>query len=250
MKRLIFGSAFALLFGFGCQKNTQLIEQIAKLEKRIELLEQRIKAAPAPGAPKQEEPQAQAFEIPVGDSFVWGNPSASITLTEFTDYQCPFCVKVHTDLIEKIQEDPELKSKVKVVFKHFPLSFHKNARPASKAALAAGEQGSDCFWKMTKVLYNKQKELSGELTTEDYKKWASEVQCDQNGKVAGLNVDKFVADLKNNDAKYEKTIQADMDLGANKAQVRGTPSIYVQGWKLGQRSVEAVKQLIKDKNLN
>lgn len=249
MKKLVFASVIGLFLGFGCQKNNnQLTEQIAKLEKRIELLEQRLKAAPVAG--KQEEQQTQAFDIPAGESFVWGNPNATITLTKFSDFQCPFCQKAHNDLVEKIQEDPDLKNKVKIVFKHFPLNFHKNARPASKAALAAGEQGPDCFWKMTKVLYSKQRELSGELTPEEYKKWAAEVQCEQSGKLASLNVEKFMGDLSKNDQKYDKMIQADMDLGANKANVRGTPTFYVNGWKLGQRNVDAVKQLIKEKNLN
>ena len=106
MKKLVFASLMGLFLGFGCQKNNNLFtEQIAKLEKRIELLEQRIKAAPAAG--KQEEQQTQAFDIPVGESFTWGNPNAPITLTKFTDFQCPFCVKAHNDLVEKVQEDPE-----------------------------------------------------------------------------------------------------------------------------------------------
>ncbi len=41
MKRLVFASVIGLFLGFGCQKNNnQLTEQIVKLEKRIELLEQ------------------------------------------------------------------------------------------------------------------------------------------------------------------------------------------------------------------
>jgi protein-disulfide isomerase len=249
MKKLIFTSIIGLFLGFGCQKNNnQLLEQIAKLEKRIELLEQRLKATPP--AVKPKEPQAQAFDLPTGESFLWGNPNASITLTQFSDFQCPFCVRAHNELVEKIQEDPELKNKVKIVFKHFPLNFHKNARPASKAALAAGEQGLDCFWKMTKVLYANQSELSKELTATEYKKWAGEVQCEQNGKLASLDVEKFMGDLSKNDQKYDKMIQADMELGSSKAQVRGTPSFFVNGWELKQRNVEAVKQIIKEKNLN
>lgn len=243
MKRLVFASALTLFAAIGCQKNnTQLTDQLAKLEKRIELLEQRLKAAPVG---KQEEPQKEAFDIPVGNSYTWGNPNAKITLVEFSDIQCPFCVKAHESLVEKIQVDPDLKDKVKIVYKHFPLSFHKNARGASKATLAAGEQGPDAFWKMTKYLYSKQRELSRELSEEqwfqEYKKWAQE---------AGLNAEKFATDLRANDKKYEEMIQADMDLGSNKVNVRGTPSFFVNGWKLGQRNVEAVKQLINDKNLN
>jgi protein-disulfide isomerase len=245
MKKIIALAALFTLLSTSCQKkDDQLTDRIAKLEKRIELLEKRLTAVPA--QPPQAAEQTQAYDIPVGKSFVLGNPNAPITLSKFTDFQCPFCARAHETFVEKIFEDPELKDKVKVVFKHFPLSFHQNAKSASKAALAAGEQGSDCFWKMTKLLYNGQRELS----EDNYKKWASEVSCKKNdGSVAALDATKFWNDYKNKDADYEAQIAADIKLGTENAAVRGTPSFYLNGWKLGQRSVEAVKSLIAEKAL-
>jgi protein-disulfide isomerase len=248
MKKLIVPVILGLLFAAGCQKNnSQVAEQIAKLEQRIEVLEKRLSAAPAQQQQGQAQAeQTQAYDLPVGSSYVMGNPSAPITLTKFSDYQCPFCERAHSTFVEKILEDPKLKDNVKIVFKHFPLSFHKNARAASKAALAAGEQGHDCFWQMTKKLYTGQREL----TDENYKKWAKETKCkDNSGKVVALDVAKFEKDYKNNDEKYEKMIKEDMDLGMNKASVRGTPSFFLNGWKLSQRSVEAVKQMIEEKGM-
>lgn len=245
MKRIVYSSALVLLFSMGCQKtNQQLVERIAQLEKRIEVLEKRLSAAPA--QPPAATEQTAAYDIPVGQSYVSGNPTAALTLAVFSDYQCPFCSQAHDNLVTKVLEDPELKDKVKVVFKHFPLSFHKMAKPASKAALAAGEQGSDCFWALTKKLYAGQREL----TDDNFKKWASETTCKKtDGSNGKLDAAKFWTDYTTKDADYEKAIQADVELGMNKAQVRGTPAFYVNGWKLGQRSVESVKQLIKEKNL-
>lgn len=247
MKRLLGLCAAILLLGLGCQKNnTQLLDRIAKLEQRIEVLEKRLSAAPTPPQPPAQAEQTQAFDLPIGDSYVMGNPKAPITLTKFSDYQCPFCNRAHESFVEKIFEDPQLKDKVKVVFKHFPLNFHKAARPASKAALAAGEQGHDCFWQMTKKLYVGQREL----TDDNFKKWAKEVKCTQkNGQVAQLDANKFWSDYTTKDAVYEKMIKDDMDLGMSKASVRGTPSFFLNGWKLNQRSVEAVKQMIQEKSL-
>jgi protein-disulfide isomerase len=247
MKKLIFAGGVIFLFGIGCQKNNpQLTERINKLEKRIEILEKRLTAASANQKPPAPAEQATAFKLPVGDSYVFGNPSAPLTLVEFSDYQCPFCSRAHDSFVEKIFEDPQLKNKIKVVFKHFPLNFHKNARPASKAALAAGEQGSDCFWEMSKKLYGGQREL----TEENFKKWAGEVKCiHKDGLEKSLNAQKFWADYKNHDAKYEKMIKDDMELGMKNAQVRGTPTFFLNGWKMGQRSVDAVKDLIKEKGL-
>lgn len=247
MKKLVLISGVVLLLGVGCQKNnTQITDRIAKLEQRIELLEKRLSAAPAGQQPAAQAEQTEAFDIPVGASYVWGNPSAPVTVVKFSDYQCPFCSRAEDTFVEKIFEDPQLKDKVKVVFKHFPLSFHKNARPASKAALAAGEQGHDCFWQMTKKLYAGQRDLS----EDNYKKWAKEIKCThKDGTVAALDAQKFWTDYTKKDAVYEQMIKDDMDLGMNKANVRGTPSFFVNGWKLGARSVEAVKKLIEDKGL-
>jgi protein-disulfide isomerase len=249
MKKLVSFSSMILLLGLGCQKkDTQVTEQIAKLEQRVEQMEKRLTQAPPmkPPAPQAEE-QTSAYDLPIGESYVWGNPKAPVTLTKFSDAQCPFCARAHESFVEELMKDKELEGKVKVVFKHFPLSFHKNAKPASKAALAAGEQSSDCFWKMTKALYTGQKDLS----EENFQKWAKEVKCEnKKGTVGPLDAKKFWKDYKNNDAKYEAMIQADMDLGMKAANVRGTPSFFLNGWKLSQRSVEAVKQMIKEKGLD
>lgn len=246
MKKMFFVVSL-LLLGLGCQKkDTELLEKFTKLEQRVVSLEKRLTAAPQHNAPKIDE-QTEAYELPIGSSYVMGDPSAPITLTVFSDYQCPFCNNSHESFVEAVIKDPDLQKKVKVAFKHFPLSFHRNARSASKAALAAGEQGSDCFWAMTKILYTNQRDLSDD----NYKKWAKEkVKCTINGKVASLNAEKFWNDYTKNDEKYEKMIKEDMDLGMSKANVRGTPSFFLNGWKVGQRSVEAVKALIKEKKLD
>jgi protein-disulfide isomerase len=235
MKKLAITAALALIAS-ACQPpapsvNKELEEKIEKLEKAVEELKKG--AAPAQRPPQPE--QTAAYSIPVGESAILGNPNAKINVSVFTDYQCPFCARVDPMLHEVIK-DPELKDKVNVVFKHFPLSFHKDAKPASKAALAAKEQGNENFWKMSEKLYANQREL----TPENFSKWAKEI---------GIDVKKFEADLKNNDAKYEALIAEDMKVGQTSAKVRGTPSIFVGGWELKQRSVDGVKDIIKEKNL-
>lgn len=228
-------AASIAVFAVGC-KNTDSVkttEQIQALEKRVEALEKR------PSFPQRQMPPAQetAYQLPAGSSYILGNKSAPVTVTVFSDYQCPFCAKVDPIMAEIIK-DPELKDKVNVVFKHFPLSFHKDAKPAAKAALAAGEQGHDKFWAMSNKIFENQGQ--GQFTQENFTKWA---------KAIGLNVAKFTADLKNNDAKYEEEIKKDMELGIKVANVRGTPSIYVGGWELRERSVDGVKNIIREKKL-
>jgi protein-disulfide isomerase len=236
-RSLVFGvlSSLLLVLAVSCAPKDQvqkMDEQMQALEKRIVELEKRPKG---PAAPAQPAAQTAAYDLPIGSSHVLGVKNAPVTVTVFSDYECPFCSRVDPFLRDLVK-DPDLKAKVNVVFKHFPLSFHQNAKPASKAALAAGEQGSDKFWAMSDKMFQNQRQLS----PENFSKWAKEI---------GLDVTKFNNDLKNNDAKYEAAIKADTDLGVNNAKVRGTPSIYVAGWELRDRSVAGVKSVMQDKKL-
>jgi protein-disulfide isomerase len=212
----------------------ELVERIEKLEKKVEALEKR----PAGAAPAREAPppQTAAYNIPGGDSPILGNKDAKVELVIWSDYQCPFCSRVDP-MLRDVIKDPELKDKVKVVFKQFPLSFHKDAKPAAKAALAARDLAGDkAFWDMSEKLYANQKAL----TSENFSVWAKEI---------GLDVAKFEGALKSNDAKYEKIITSEMEMGSKEAKVRGTPSLFLGGWELRQRSVDGVKALLKEKNL-
>ncbi|MDP2340571.1 MAG: DsbA family protein [Deltaproteobacteria bacterium] len=214
----------------------ELVERIEKLEKKVEALEKRPAASAAP-AREAPPPQTEAYKISGGDSPVLGSKSSKIELIVFSDYQCPFCSRIDP-MLHDVVKDPELKDKVKVVFKQFPLSFHKDAKPAGKAALAARDVGGDkAFWDMSAKMYANQRAL----TAENFSVWAKEID---------INVGKFEKALKDNDAKYEDVIKAESEMGAKEAKVRGTPSLFVNGWELRQRSVDGVKQLIKEKKLD
>ena len=238
MKRLVkvgISAALLSLIAIGC-KNTN--DQSAKMNEEIEALKKRVQVLETrPTAPQRPMFQAQesAYQLPVGASHVMGNKSAPVTITVFSDYQCPYCSKVDP-MLNQVINDPELKDKVNVVMKQFPLSFHPNAKPAAKAALAAGEQGAAKFWAMSEKLFQNQNELSAD----NYAKWAKDI---------GLDVAKFKKDMKDRDAQYEEMIKSDTELGIKTANVRGTPSIFVGGWLLQDRSVDAIKNLIREKKL-
>lgn len=229
MKKFVLGLV-ALAMLVGCDKGGSTA-RLEKMEDRLAALEKALKPARPAGPP----PQTAAYTIPMGTSPYLGAKNAPVNVVVFSDAECPFCGRIQ-GLLKSIPEDSDLKGKVNVVYKHFPLSFHKNAKPAAKAALAAKEQGMGKFWEMKEKFYTDQRNL----TSENFTKWAKEI---------GLDMKKFNADLKNNDAAYEKEINADMELGIKTAKVRGTPSLYVNGWVLNERSVQGVKNLIKDKKL-
>ncbi|MES2503459.1 MAG: DsbA family protein [Myxococcota bacterium] len=224
-------AALGLLITAGCA-NKMTDDRLNALEKRVEELEKKPAMAARPEMPPAQE---KAYQLPVGQSPVLGKKDAKVSIVVFSDGQCPFC-KGADELLREAVKDPELKEKVNIVFKNYPLSFHQNAKPAAKAALAAKEQGDDKFWAMMEKIFNNQQNL----TPENFSKWAKEI---------GLSMPKYELALKNNDGKYEEQIKADMDLGTNQAQVRGTPSIYVGGWELRERSVQGIKNVLKEKNL-
>jgi len=172
----------------------------------------------------------RAYKIPVGNSPIKGNKDAPVTIVEFSDYECPYCAALQPTLREVLKAYPK---KVKLVFKNFPLSFHKQARNAAKAALAAGEQGK--FWEMHDIIFKNYKRLSEEKFIE----FARQL---------GLDMEKFVSDYKSN--KYDKQIQQDIKLGIS-VGVRGTPTLFINGKRMRGRSFshfkEAIEEILKEK---
>jgi protein-disulfide isomerase len=115
---------------------------------------------------------------------------------------------------------------VKIVFKHYPLSFHKQALPAALAAMAAGEQGK--FWEYHDELFLHQSSLS----SQKYMEIAQNMDLD----LKKFSLDRMKPSLRN---KIEQDI-AD----AQKAGVTGTPTIFVNGRKLKKRDFGSLSKLI------
>ena len=83
-----------------------------------------------------------------------GNPSAPVTIVEFSDYQCPFCARVNPTLA-KVRET--YGDSVKIVFKDFPLPNHPQAPKAAEAARCAGDQKK--YWEMHDAMFANQRAL-------------------------------------------------------------------------------------------
>lgn len=103
---------------------------------------------------------------------------------------------------------------VKIVFKHFPLGFHKEAQAAAKAAIAAHKQGK--FWQYHDKLYESHKTL----TKQSYEKFATEL---------GLDLAAFNRDRKSQQVSQQ--MATDMNIG-KQAGVSGTPAIFVNGHRV------------------
>ena len=117
---------------------------------------------------------------------------------------------------------------VKVVFKHYPLSFHKKALPAALASLAAAEQGK--FWEYHDELFFNQSSLSNQK----YREIAKDI---------GLNQEKFNKDFLR--PSLRKKVEQDLADG-KKAGVTGTPTIFINGRRVKKRNFAAFKEMINE----
>jgi len=170
---------------------------------------------------------SQVYDIPQGTSPVIGNPKSPVTLTAFLDYQCPYCSKSYPLLEQTLAKYP---NDVKLIIKHFPLKFHNVAETAAIAALAAVRQ-------------NKYKELSSMMMQQSSK--LSEQAIRQCAQQAGLNMEQF--DSATKDPAIMKQITDDMNVGG-KCNVRGVPSIYINGMPIKSYTIESLSGMI-DKEL-
>lgn len=162
-------------------------------------------------------------EIPVGpDDPVWGSPTAPVTIVEISDFECPYCGKVNPTL--KALKEKYGPEKIRIVWKHNPLPFHKNARPAHEAAAAIFDlAGSDAFWKFHDLVFANRRDLN----KESFKKWAKEV---------GVDPAKFEAALE--DKKYAAKVDKDLAM-SRKIGARGTPNFRINGVELSGAQPEA-----------
>jgi protein-disulfide isomerase len=134
-------------------------------------------------------------------------------------------------LLEQVFERNQ--ESIKIVYKNLPLRNHKMAKPAALAALAANEQGK--FWEYHDKLFAETK-----ILPESIDRIATEL---------GLDIDRFKNDIRS--TKLQNIIKRDI-AEANKYGVTGTPTVFINGRKLKQRSLNGFQSIIDDelKKLN
>lgn len=199
----------------------QILAKLTDLEKKVE----QISARPAAPQAPQVDPN-KVYNIPAGDSPFKGPAKAPVILTEFSDFQCPFCAQLPSLVDQVLKAYP---NEVKLVYKEFPLtSIHQNALNAAKAAVAAQKQGK--FWEMHDKLFANQRTLS----PDNLKQYAQQV---------GLDTAKFEKDLTS--PEVQKQIDDDMKL-AQEAEVRGTPTLFLNGKRVMNRNFEGLKEMIDE----
>ena len=145
--------------------------------------------------------------------WIRGDASAKVVVVEYADFQCPAC-GAYYPLVKQLEKD--FPTNLAVVFRHFPLPQHPNAKPAARAAEAAGKQGK--FWEMHDMIYENQREWS-ELAdaTPVFKKYAQTL---------GLDMTKFATDSA--DSTLLDKITSQSQVGED-AGINSTPTFFVNG---------------------
>ena len=142
---------------------------------------------------------------------VRGNPEAPVTLEEFGDFQCPPCGQFAAFAEELLKE---YDSRLRVVFRNFPLPGHEHAREAALAAEAAGFQGK--FWEMHDTLYKEQSTWSKAPSTRElFESYAGTL---------GLNMEEFKKDMDSDKAK--ERVDSDHALG-DSLGIKVTPTLFI-----------------------
>jgi protein-disulfide isomerase len=154
-----------------------------------------------------------------------GSSQAAITIIEFADFQCPYCSRAAATL-DKVLAAYE--GKVRLVFRHFPLSFHEKAPKAAEAGACADEQGK--FWALHDALFESQA-----LEPEALKEQAMRL---------GLDAAKFDSCLDS--GRTAALVKRDQAAG-QKAGVTGTPAFFINGRMLsGAQPEDEFKKVIDE----
>jgi protein-disulfide isomerase len=172
----------------------------------------RAKRLPVPTAAKNSTPSG---------IHVRGEADALVTLEEFGDFECPPCSKMSGE-IHKLEE--EYRSKLRIIFRQFPLAMHPHAREAALASEAAHLQGR--FWEMHDLLYREQAVWSKAPDVLSlFNSYAG---------VLGLDLERFKKDMKGTEANARVT--ADHEEGVSRG-VSSTPTIFINNTVLPPASL-------------
>src|SRR5215213_3229459 len=163
--------------------------------------------------------------------YVKGSPSAPVEITEFADYQCPFCQTFATLQMPTIEERLIGTGRLRWRYRDFPLQQHSFSRLAAHSAACASEQGK--YWEQHEHIYEGQAEWASGDAADVFRRYAREV---------GLDLAKYDACMSA--GKYAGRIQASYDEGM-KAGVSSTPTLLVSGRLYqGRFDSDAISRLV------
>lgn len=203
---------------------TRFLQEQEDNSARLALVAELRKAGPAVRV--LLDPPRATIPLEAADPAV-GTTAAKITIVEFSDFQCPYCLRAAPTLKQLRQTYGD---KVRVVWKDFPLTqIHPEAFKAAEAGHCAADQGK--FWEYHDKLFASQQALQPEFL----KQYAREM---------GMDATKFDACL--DASTYSERVRDSVAAGAQ-VGVSSTPTLYVNGRRLeGAQPYEVLAAVIDE----
>ena len=173
------------------------------------------------------------FRVPISERFAFdpnprggpekGSPDAPVTIVEFSDFECSYCARAHTQLkslIDRRSKD------VRVIFRHLPLDMHEHARHAAEVAACANKQGK--FWELADLLFKEQTHLDRDKIRE-------------HATTVGVNLVLLDACLESGEGG--RIVQADI-ADAHNLGISSTPTFFINGHHIGSMPQGGLDPLI------
>ena len=179
------------------------VEKQQETQRKAQEERQRVAQEKAKNVPKISE-----------QDHIYGNPDATISLIEYSDFECPFCKTFHPTP-RKVVDDFE--GQVNWVYRHYPLAFHNpGAQAQAEASECAAELGgNDAFWKYADAIYERTTSNGKGFPIEKLVPLAEEL---------GLDKAAFSACLES--GKYTELVRKDLEEG-QASGITGTPGTII-----------------------
>jgi protein-disulfide isomerase len=177
--------------------------------------------------PGQQLPaQGAKSQISADDDAVLGDKNAPVTIIEFSDYECPFCARFHSQTLPQLKKEYIDTGKAKLVYRDYPLAqIHRQATIAAEAAeCVRDEAGNDeAYFEYHDTIFENQQSVN----EANLKLWAQQ---------QGFDINKCL-----DSGKFKSEVQKDLQDGGQ----LGTPTFFINGKQLrGAQPFSAFKQII------
>ena len=173
------------------------------------------------------------FDRPNADSNSAGDPTAPITITEYSDYQCPYCKKFSDETEKQLVDKFVAGGQVRFIYRSFGLFIGPESQASAEATYCAGDQGK--FWQFHDILFaNHTGENVGDYTTKKLQAFA---------KTLGLDMDAFNSCM--NSSKYAERVTQD-GIDGQAAGIKATPSFvltYIVNGQVKTKLIEGAQPL-------
>ena len=153
--------------------------------------------------------------VPVDN--ILGQKNSSVVIRVFSDFECPYCEKFDKEVMNTLGK--KLPAGVRLEFHQFPLeSIHPRARAAAEASECAADQGQ--FWGFHDALFADRSWIRSQTPQAFFIEVALRL---------GMKTAEFETCVKT--SKHKARVDAGLQSG-QRAGVNGTPSVFVNGYKL------------------